>query len=145
MPCSETLRLSNCFTDKAGSEGKFLSSITLLKSSFKYLEIEMDKNLTGLDNHTSFYIKLVTDDSKQARYCFFSALLDKDKKIDEYRLIENPTESEFQGSIFNIQSSTYLIYCKSVENFYIKYISLKDGCWKKKSLPICSRVITVYY
>jgi hypothetical protein len=83
---------------------------------------------------SSYYFKLITATELKPRFCLLMAKYN-DKKIVGYSLIdEKSAELAFHDSNLNQKISTFLLYCKSVKSFTIKYIDADNGYHKRIDL-----------
>lgn len=104
--------------------GEKLSSLMtfLPNRSFKSLEIILDKTSLYQRNMKACFIRLVTELEENDRYFFLRVI-----GSTSYEVIEDLTESDFEGSISDPTSLHWQICCKSVEKFTIKYIASNTG------------------
>jgi hypothetical protein len=81
-----------------------------------------------------YHFKLTTETDHNPRYCFLTAKYKENKTIG-CSLIEDAIESVFQANTLNHnQNATYLIYCKSVKTFTVKYVDPENGYYQRVDL-----------
>lgn len=86
----------------------------------------MDEEFSNISKCKTYYLKLVTDVESKGRYCCLIAKYGG-KGIVGYSVLTSITESDFQERIINQDMSSCLIYCKSVDEFTIRYTAAENG------------------
>jgi hypothetical protein len=109
LPSLETLILKNCIM----KPGQYSFSICLPILSLNCLEIYLDTDLSQIWSIEAFYIKLVTETDCEPRYCFLMVEYSDYRKIIDYTIIDNPSESAFAANIINHEYAAYFLRNKS--------------------------------